>query len=42
MIYWRTVYESWAAEAASSLLGEAGPLMKLTRRAAVRRFQLSS
>lgn len=41
MIYLRMVYESWAAGAAFSLLEEAGPLMKLTRRAAERRWQLS-
>lgn len=40
MIYSRMVYESWAAEAASSLLEEAAPLMKQTRLAA--RWQLSS
>lgn len=37
-----TVYESWAAEAASSLLEEAGPLMKRTTLAAGPRWQLSS
>lgn len=34
MIYWMMVYERWAAEAASSLSGEAVPLMKPKRWAA--------
>lgn len=33
-IYWMMVYERWAAEAASSLSEEAGPLMKPKRWAA--------
>lgn len=40
-IYSRMVYESSGAEAASSLLEEAGPLMKLTTLAAEPRWQLS-
>lgn len=36
-IYWKMVYERWAAEAASSLSEEAGPLMRLKRWAAVPR-----
>lgn len=40
-IYSRMVYESSAAEGASSLLEEAGPLMKLMTLAAEPRWQLS-
>jgi hypothetical protein len=39
MIYWRMVYGSLGAGAASSLSEEAGPLMKLRILAAERRWQ---